>query len=579
MNIEMTKMKSRNNSLLAILIVFLLSCQTEDPVQVDLIIHNAQVYTVDEERSIHEAVAVSEGKIHALGTSEEILKLGNEETQLIDAEGNFTIPGLIEGHGHFSGLGQSLMNLNFLRSKSWDEIVAMVEERVKEVEKGEWIIGRGWHQEKWEETPHDHIHGYPRHFVLSDISPDNPVLLTHASGHGLLANEKAMEMAGVNRETPDPVGGEIVRDREGNAIGVFEERAQNIIRNAYNYYLQDQSDEEKVKAWFDGIALAQKECLKNGITSFQDAGARFHEMDRYQQMARDGEFDVRLWSMLRHSSKDMKDKAKDYRVVDLGDGYFTCRAIKTELDGALGSFGAWLLESYDDKENFVGQNTTEISEVEAIADIALDADMQLCVHAIGDRANREVLDLMEREFQTTEKEDLRWRIEHSQHLHPDDIPRFGSLGVIASMQGIHCTSDAPYVEKRLGFKRAKEGAYNWRAIVDSGGVVTNGTDAPVEDVNAIESYYATVTRKRIDNGFEFFPENALTRDEALYSYTMANAFAAFEDEDKGSIEVGKYADITILSEDWINCSDEEILDTEVLYTIVGGEVKFEAISD
>lgn len=563
------------NSFLFAFVIFMFSActskQTESP---DLIIHNATVYTVDEARSVHSAIAIKDGVVSALGQDEDLLKTKRDDTDVIDANGAFVIPGLIEGHGHFSGLGQSLMNLNFLKSKSWDEIVAMVAERVKHTEKGEWIIGRGWHQEKWTETPHDHIHGYPRHFDLSEIAPDNPVMLTHASGHGLIANKLAMDVAGITVETANPIGGEIVRDNQGNAIGVFEERAQEIIRNAYNYYLKDQSDEQKLKEWYDGVALAQKECLENGITSFQDAGARFKEVDRYREMAREGKFDIRLWSMLRHSSEDMDGNVSKYRTVDEGDGYFTCRAIKTEVDGALGSFGAWLLESYADKENFVGQNTTEISEVEKIAEIALRNDMQLCVHAIGDRANREVLDIIERSYEATDKTDLRWRIEHSQHLHPDDIPRFGSLGVIASMQGIHCTSDAPFVEKRLGRERARVGAYPWRAIVDSGGVVTNGTDAPVEDVSAIESYYATVTRKRIDNGFEFFPENKLTRDEALYSYTMANAYAAKEENQKGSLEVGKYGDITVLSKNWIECSEQEILDTKILYTIVGGVVKY-----
>ena len=559
-----------------LLLVILVSCQNENEKSPDLIIHNGTIYTADSSGNHVGVIAITDGNISAIGDDVAgVLATKGETTEVIDADGAFVMPGLIEGHGHFSGFGQSLMNLNFLKSKSWDEIVAMVEEKVKEVEDGEWIVGRGWHQEKWEERPHDHVHGYPKHIDLSEIAPDNPVMLTHASGHGLIANKKAMDLAGVNPDSESPSGGEIVKDAFGAPIGVFEERAMAIIRNAYNYYLEEQSDEQKLKEWHDGIALAQKECLKHGVTSFQDAGARFNEMERYQAMAREGKFDVRLWSMIRHSSKDMTGKLAGIRKIDMGDGFFTCRAIKTEVDGALGSFGAWLLESYDDKENFIGQNTTKISEVEAIADLALEADMQLCVHAIGDRANREVLNLMERRYEKKEEgADLRWRIEHSQHIHPDDIPRFGELGVIASMQGIHCTSDAPFVEKRLGHKRSKEGAYPWRQLVDNGAVVTNGSDVPVEDINPKESFYATVTRKRIDNGFEFFPENALTRQEAIHSYTLANAYAAFEEDKKGSLELGKYGDITILSKNWLTCTDEEILDTEVLYTIVNGEIKY-----
>lgn len=550
------------------------SCGLEKTDYPDLIIHNAKVYTVDADRSIHEAISITDGLISNLGTSKDILSNQDANTEILDAQGALVLPGLIEGHGHFSGLGQSLMNLNFLKSKSWDEIVEMVRQRVNEVDTGEWIIGRGWHQEKWEETPHDHVHGYPRHFDLSEIAPDNPVMLRHASGHGLIANKKAMDLAGVTNETQDPSGGAIIRDRDGEAIGVFEERAMEIIRNAYNYYLEEQTDEQKLQEWYDGIELAQKECLTNGITSFQDAGAQFPELERYTRLAEEGNMDIRLWSMVRHSSKDLKGKLKDIRMIDVGGGYFTCRAIKTAVDGALGSFGAWLIEPYADKPGFVGQNTYEIEEVDAIAKLALAADMQLCVHAIGDKANQVVLDLMEPYYEKSTNKDLRWRIEHSQHLHPDDIPRFGELGVIASMQGIHCTSDSPYVEKRLGEQRAREGAYNWRAILDSGGLVTNGTDAPVEDIDPIESYYASVTRKRVDSDIPFFPENKMTREEGIYSYTMANAIAAFEEETKGSLEIGKYGDITILSEDWLTCSDDEILDTKILYTIVEGDIRY-----
>ncbi len=555
--------------------LFLLSCTQRDA-SADLVIHNAVVYAVDDGRSTYEAIASREGLITFLGSSEDALLLRGDSTEVIDAGGAFVIPGLIEGHGHFSGLGNSLMNLNFLRSRSWDEIVGMVAEKVEESEDGEWIVGRGWHQEKWDERPDDHIHGYPRHFDLSEISKDNPVMLVHASGHGLFANAKAMEVAGVNKETPNPAGGEIVRDDQGNAIGMFEERAQNIIRAAYAQYLDGLSQEELEDNWYEGIELAQGECLENGITSFQDAGSSYTDIERYKKLAEEGKFDIRLWAMLRHSSEQMKNNLAPYRMIDVGDKHFTCRAIKSELDGALGAFGAWLLEPYNDKPGFYGQNTTTIEEVRAIAEIALEGNMQLCVHAIGDRANREMLDIFEEMYDRSDNKDLRWRSEHAQHLHPDDIPRFAKIGVIPAMQGIHCTSDAPFVVQRLGEWRSRSGAYNWRALVDAGAVVTNGTDAPVEDVNPIESYYATVTRKRIDNGMEFFTENALSRDEAIYSYTMANAYAAFEENDKGSLELGKLADITVLSENWIECTDEEILDTNVLYTIVGGEVKYRA---
>ncbi|MEE9372520.1 MAG: amidohydrolase [Saprospiraceae bacterium] len=552
-----------------------ISIKCTDSPKANMIITNGKIYTVNEGQPWAEAIAISNGKILAIGTTKEIKQYKTGNTKEIDAQGNFVMPGLIEGHGHYSGLGRSLMNLNFINSKNWDEIVAMVKEKVDESEPGDWIVGRGWHQEKWSEQPHNHTHGYPNHYELSAISPDNPVLLTHASGHGVIANNHLMKMAGVSTETPNPVGGEVVRDAQGRAIGVFEERAMKLVRDTYNEYIKSLNSEQKYEEWLQGMRLAEKECLSHGITSFQDAGSSFKEIAQYTALAENNDMNVRLWAMLRHASETMKGKARTARVIDAGNGYFTCRAIKSELDGALGSFGAWLLEPYNDKPGFVGQNTTTIKEVKAIAAIALEADMQLCVHAIGDKANRETLNVFEETFKTSDKNDLRWRIEHAQHIDPQDIPRFSELGVIAAMQGIHCTSDAPFVVKRLGEKRAKEGAYPWRSLIDAGALVTNGTDVPVENADPIPSFYAAVTRKRIDNGMEFFTEQSMTRSEGIFSYTLANAIAAFEEEDKGSLEVGKYADVVILSENWIACTDQEILDTKVLFTIVGGEVKFE----
>ena len=450
-----------------------------------------------------------------------------------------------------------------------------VAEKAKTAKPGEWIIGRGWHQEKWTTKPDRQVLGYPYHDELSEATPDNPVLLRHASGHGLFANKKAMELAGISAETPNPNGGEIVRDSRGEAIGVFEERAQSLINQVYQDYLRTLPEADKVAKWYEGIELAQQECLAKGITSFQDAGASYEEISRYKEMAEKGQFNLRLWAMLRHSYEDMKDNMAGLPILNAGEGWFTCRAIKSEVDGALGAFGAWMLAPYDDKPGFVGQNTTEIAEVARIAGLCMDHDMQLCVHAIGDRANREVLHIMEAQFKDhPNKKDLRWRMEHAQHIDPADIPRFAQLGVIASMQAIHCTSDAPFVIKRLGMERARTGAYPWRSLLDAGAVVTNGTDTPVEDVDPLESYYATVTRKRPDSGLAFFPEQKLTRVEALKSYTSACAYAAFEENEKGTLSPGKYADITILDKNLLNCSDDEILQTNVMMTIVGGKVKF-----
>jgi predicted amidohydrolase YtcJ len=376
-------------------------------------------------------------------------------------------------------------------------------------------------------------------------------------------------------ETADPTGGHIVRGDGNEAVGVFEENAQDIIEEVYRQYLTSLSEEELKKQWYEGIRLAQDECLMKGITSFQDAGSSLEEIERLAGMAEDGKLDIRLWMMLRHTANFLEDKLEDFPKIGLGDHFLTCRAVKIAIDGALGSYGAWLLEPYADKPDFIGQNTSSLKELAALADLCAEHGMQLCTHAIGDRANREVLNAYEAKFsQHRLSHDIRWRIEHAQHLHPEDIPRFGKLGVIAAMQGIHCTSDAPFVVKRLGEDRARYGAYAWRSLLDHGAVVTNGTDAPVEDVDPIASFYATVTRKRIDNGMEFFPEQKLTREEAIYSYTMANAYAAFEEQLKGSLEPGKVADIVILNKDLITCTENEIPETRVLMTIVNGEIKY-----
>lgn len=562
-------------SFFIIVLIGLFSCSQEAHNNPDTIIYNANIYTVNEEQLNAEAMAVKDGKIIAIGTTDEMKEMASSKTATIDAKGQFMMPGFIEGHGHFSGLGKSLMNLNFLNSKTWDEIVSMVAEKAKNAEPGEWIIGGGWHQEKWSRTPDRNVLGYPFHDALSAVSPNNPVMLSHASGHALFANQSAMKLAGVSPETPDPIGGHIVRDGNGEALGVFEERAQQIIRSAYNEYLKSLSEKELTDDWYEGITLAQEECIKKGITSFQDAGSRYIEIDRYAELATKGELDLRLWVMLRHRYEMMKDRMEGFPKINIGNHFFTCRAIKSEVDGALGAFGAWLLRPYRDKPDFDGQNTTPIKDVKNIADLAIAADMQMCVHAIGDRANRVVLDIYEQVFSDhPEKQNTRWRIEHAQHLDTTDIPRFKSLGVIASMQGIHCTSDAPFVEKRLGQIRSQKGAYAWRSLLDNGVIIANGTDAPVEDVDPIPSFYASVTRKRIDNGMEFFPEQSMTRDEAVYSYTLGNAFAAFEEDWKGSLEVGKVADFVILSKDLIRCSDEEILETEVLATYVDGKEKY-----
>ncbi len=568
-------MKPLVRFLVAMGLLNLWSCRNDTTPSADLILTNAAVYTLNPDQPDVRAVAVRADTILAVGSVEDVAAFQGPQTEVIDLRGRFVMPGFIEGHGHFSGLGLSLIELNFLKAESWQDILGMVAEKAAETPAGEWIVGRGWHQEKWAVEPQHSLHGYPHHRTLSELTPEHPVMLIHASGHALFANEKAMELSGVGVETSDPAGGEIVRDATGKPVGVFEERAMGLIRETYRQYQNSLGEEQRKAQWYKGIELAQRECLAKGITSFQDAGSKFYELDAYREMAEQGALDLRLWAMVRHSARDMRGKLADYRWIGLGDHHLTVRAIKSEVDGALGAYGAWLLEPYNDKPGFSGQNTTPIEEVERIAELAVEHDMQLCVHAIGDRANRVVLDLFEEQFEEHGPDrDWRWRVEHAQHLAVSDIERMARLNAIASMQAIHCTSDAPFVVKRLGMQRAREGAYAWRSLLEAGAVVTNGTDAPVEDVDPIASFYASVTRKRSDSGLLFFPEQAMTRQEAIYSYTLANAYAAFEEDIKGSLEPGKLADLVVLSQNLLTCPEEEILNTQVDMTFVGGALKY-----
>ena len=479
---------------------------------------------------------------------------------MIDLGGRLAIPGFIEGHGHFLGLGQSKMSLNLSGAGSWDEIVAMVAAAAKEARPGAWILGRGWHQEKWTQPPQPNVEGFPVHTSLSRVSPKNPVLLTHASGHAGFANALALERAGIAAKTPNPPGGEILRDASGNPTGLLRETAQGPVRKA----VPAPTDADERRA----IELAIQECLSKGVTSFQDAGSSPETMERIKQVLNGR---LHLWMMLRIPTERLAREAGALRTI--GEDV-TVRAIKRQIDGALGSRGAWLLEPYADLPGRFGLNTEDLADIEKTAEIAIAHGYQLCVHAIGDRANREVLNLYERVFRRhPDKKDLRWRIEHAQHLSAPDIPRFARLGVIASMQGVHCTSDAPYVLARLGPKRAEEGAYVWQKLLKAGAVVTNGTDAPVEDLDPIASYYATVSR-RLKDGSVFYGDQRMSRLEALRSYTAANAYAAFEEGIKGTLEAGKLADITVLSKDILTLPEREIPSAEVVYTIVNGKVAY-----
>jgi predicted amidohydrolase YtcJ len=544
--------------------------QGQSTAPADLVLYNGRIATLETPADV-QALAARGGRIVALGSDAEIKRYIGQGTEAIDLAGQFAMPGFIEGHGHFGGVGQAQLQLNLMKATSWDEIVAMVAAAVKQAKPGQWIYGRGWHQEKWKAVPAPNVEGFPTHESLTAVSPENPVFLTHASGHASFANARAMQLSDVDGATPNPAGGDFLKDSSGKPTGMFRETASRLIRTGTGEPAPTPAEAAaRARRVYE---LASAEVLSKGVTSFQDAGSTPGDVDLMKQLIDEGKIGNRLWVMLRIGNEALAASLAKYKTIDYGNGFLTVRAIKKSIDGALGPRGAWLLEPYADKPGDTGRNTTTVADIQETARLALEHGYQLCVHAIGDRANRETLDIFQAAFKGRDGRALRWRVEHAQHLSAADIPRFGTLGVIASMQGVHCTSDAPYVLARLGPQRAAEGAYVWQKLMTSGAVVSNGTDAPVEDVSPIASYYATVSRKLAD-GSVFYPDQRMSRLEALKSYTINAAYAAFEDESKGTLKVGKYADVVVLSKDILNVPEAEIPATQVKYTIVAGKVKF-----
>lgn len=540
----------------------------------DLVLRGGRVVTVDSTMPEAQAIAVRGHTIVAVGSNADMDAYIGSDTELIELNGRLVIPGLIEGHAHYMGLGQAKMNLDLMDVANWDEVIGMVAAAARDIPSDAWIIGRGWHQEKWDRVPEETVEGVPLHASLDSISPDNPVLLTHASGHAAFANKRALDLAGVDRNTPNPEGGEIVKDADGNPTGLLRETAQGLVGRA-----RAESESRRAEADRDAdnrraVELAAEEALSKGVTTFVDAGTGFETIDLYRQLESEGALPVRLYVMIRASNDELEQRLPDYLMEAEENDYLTVRAIKVSIDGALGSHGAWLLEPYEDMPSSTGLSLVTPASVERTAELALEHGFQLGVHAIGDRANREVLDIYERTFAANpDATDLRWRIEHAQHLHPDDIARFGELGVIPAVQGVHATSDAPWIPIRLGEQRAREGAYMWQDMMESGAIIANGTDAPVEDVNPIASIYSSISR--LDNeGNVFYGDQSMSREDALKSYTLNNAYATFFEDRLGSITVGKLADLVVLSTDIMTVPEPEIADAVADITIVGGEVRY-----
>ncbi len=531
----------------------------------DLVLTGGVVHTLDARRPRAEAVAVRGGRIVAVGTSAELRAYAGPQTRVLPLAGRTLVPGFEDAHAHFLGIGFARLDVDLAGTRSFGEVLARVEKAVRDRPPGEWVRGRGWHEEKWTTPAPGAVKGFPTHAALSAVSPDNPVILERADGHAVLVNAKAMAHFGITASTAAPSGGELIRDANGAPTGVFVDNAQRLVTPP------GRTGAELRRA----VELATEECLAKGVTSLHDAGQPKDAIALYETLAAAGQLRIRLYVM---ASALSTMKALERPRTGLGGGMLDVRTVKVYADGALGSRGAALLEPYSDDPGNVGLLRTSPEEMLETARYALAHGFQVATHAIGDRANRIVLDVYQKTLaERPDVKDPRFRIEHAQLLDALDIPRFGKLRVLASMQGIHCPSDRPWAPKRLGDARIEEGAYVWRKLLDAGARILNGTDAPVEDVSPIQNFHASVTRAGADEqppgGFD--PDQKLTRAEALRTMTLDAAYGAFAERERGSIEVGKVADLVVLSQDLLSVPDDTLLRTEVLVTVVGGRVLYE----
>lgn len=548
----------------AFTVLFFSACSSDEGA--DIILYNGTIATMDDEMPEAQAVAVSGDRIIAVGTIDEIMAHAGRNTEQIDLEGRFVSPGFIEGHGHFSGVGELRLQLDLLGLESWQEIISRVEEAVENAEDGDLILGRGWHQNDWTTEPERMVGDLPHHEQLSAVSPNNPVILRHASGHMIFANAYAMDMAGIDNETENPRGGEIVRDENGGAAGAFRQRAMILLREIGQKWQPDVADVMK---------NANEESLRFGITTFGDAGTPVSLIEQMMKVHQSNPLSVRLHLMVRDSNENMRNGLAGIAGEIENDLYFQVSGIKKAIDGALGTHGAWMVDPYTDRPETSGFNTTPLEDIYEAGELSLQYNLQMAVHAIGDRGNREAMDMYEELWAAhgVNGQNLRWRIEHAQNLQPNDIPRLSELGLIASMQGVHATSDGPWVPQRIGDERSRHGAYVWRSLLDEGTVIINGTDAPVERLDPLPSFHGSVTRE-MRNGEQFYPEQSMTREEALRSYTIDGAYGIFREHELGSVSVGKLADFTIFDRNLLTVSDDELREAKVTHTIVGGKIVY-----
>jgi predicted amidohydrolase YtcJ len=526
-----------------------------------LIVHNATIYTVDGARPLAHAIAVRGDRVALVGDDADVLGLRGPSTRVIDARGATIVPGLQDAHGHVAGLGENLQTIDFRGTASYQQVIDRVRQRAASTPKGEWIIGRGWDQNDWPER------AFPTHEALSAATPDHPVYLTRIDGHAALVNRRALEIGRVSRATADPAGGRIIRGTGGEPTGVLVDRADALVSSHIPPISVAQLEQR--------LLLADEELRRLGLTMVHDAGTAPATIDVYKRLVDAGRLKTRYYVMLRASLPQLQPFLDRGPLAGYAHQRLTVRAIKVYADGALGSRGAAMLEPYSDERSTSGLLTTPPEEVYAQTLAAAKAGFQTAIHAIGDRGNRIAMDTFERvEREVPGARALRPRIEHAQILDAAEIPRFARLGVIASMQATHATSDMPWVPARIGEARMRQGAYVWQSLLKSGAVLANGSDFPVEEPNPMLGFYAAVTRQDPSGTPPggWMPDQRLSRDEALRSFTMGAAYAAHLESELGSLAAGKLADFVMLSRDIMKVPPREILSTRATMTVVGGEI-------
>jgi predicted amidohydrolase YtcJ len=550
----------RRFALLLLALAAPVSGQTSRPA--DLVVTNARIYTVDDSRPVVSAMAVRDGKVLFTGSLREAMALRGASTRVVDFGGRTVIPGMVDAHAHLLGLGQSLRTVNLFGAKSYDEVIARVVERAKGLPAGQWLLGRGWDQNQWGDTR------FPTHEALSRAVPNNPVWLTRVDGHAGLANAAALRAAGVTAASVDPSGGKIERAAADEPTGVFIDNAKSLVEQS----IPAPSREDTRRAIREAIAESQRW----GLVGLHDAGESKATIDLMEEMAKAGEIPFRLYVMIGDDSAAVAHYLRRGPQSALYDNHLWIRAIKLYADGALGSRGAALLEPYSDDPNNRGLLLSAPAHIQDVASRALRSGFQVATHAIGDRGNRIVLDAYDKALQANPTSDHRFRIEHAQIINHDDIPRFAELGVIPSMQAVHQTSDMYWAGSRLGASRLL-GAYAWRSLLNTGVVVPNGSDFPVEAVNPLLSFHSAVSRQDAENwpAAGWMPEQRMTREEALKAMTIWPAYAGFQEAMMGSLTPGKLADFVVLDRDIMTVPERDILGTSVVATYIGGRAVYE----